>query len=98
MAQRFCCGANCRRRRPSLPIAGPAAKLPIMSSLERILVPTDMSGFAELALRYALYFNETLGSRITLMHAETMRLYPDQPFGYYFENAADARLDAAVRL
>ncbi len=69
-----------------------------MSSFERILVPTDMSDFAELALRYALYFNETLGSRITLMHAETMPLYPEQPFGYYLENAADARRDAAERL
>jgi nucleotide-binding universal stress UspA family protein len=69
-----------------------------MSSFERILVPTDMSDFAELALRYALYFNETLGSRITLMHAETMPLYPEQPFGYYLENAADARRDLAERL
>ena len=69
-----------------------------MSSFERILVPTDMSDFAELALRYALYFNETVGSQITLMHAETMPLYPEQPFGYYLENAADARRDAAERL
>jgi nucleotide-binding universal stress UspA family protein len=69
-----------------------------MSPFERILVPTDMSDFAELALRYALYFNEKLGSRITLMHAETLPLYPEQPFGYYLENAADARLDAAERL
>ena len=69
-----------------------------MSNFERILVPTDMSDFAELALRYALFFNEKLGSHITLMHAESMPLYPDQPFGYYLENAADARRDAAERL
>ena len=69
-----------------------------MSRFERILVPTDMSDFAELALRYALYFNENVGSQITLLHAETAPLYPDEPFGYYLENAADARRDAAERL
>ena len=69
-----------------------------MSILQRILVPTDMSDFAELALRYALFFNEKLGSQITLMHAESMPMNPEGPYGYYLENATDARRDAAVRL
>jgi nucleotide-binding universal stress UspA family protein len=69
-----------------------------MSGFERILVPTDMSDAAEPALRYALQLHDTLGSRITLLHAHPMPLYPDQPLGYYIENATDARLDAAERL
>jgi len=69
-----------------------------MSGFERILVPTDMSDATEPALRYALELHETLGSRITLLHARRMPLHPHQPLGYYIENAADARLDAAERL
>ena len=59
---------------------------------ERILVPTDMSAFSDLALRYALHFNERLGSKITLLHAEEISWLPaDHPVGYYFENVPEAR-------
>lgn len=59
---------------------------------ERILVPTDMSAFSDLALRYALNFNERLGSKITLLHAEEISwLAADHPVGYYFENVPEAR-------
>lgn len=58
----------------------------------RILVPTDMSAFSDLALRYALYFNERLGSKITLLHAEEISwLDAEHPIGYYFENVPEAR-------
>jgi len=59
---------------------------------ERILVPTDMSAFSDLALRYALHFNERLGSKITLLHAEEISwLAEDHPVGYYFESVPEAR-------
>ena len=59
---------------------------------ERILVPTDMSAFSDLALRYALHFNERLGSKITLLHAEEISwLAADHPIGYYFENVPEAK-------
>lgn len=59
---------------------------------ERILVPTDMSAFSDLALRYALQFAERLGSKITLLHAEEISwLAADHPIGYYFENVPEAR-------
>lgn len=59
---------------------------------ERILVPTDMSVFSDLALRYALQFAERLGSKITLLHAEEISwLATDHPIGYYFENVPEAR-------
>lgn len=87
--------AGCARSQPSARIA---PKLPSMSDYERILVPTDMSDDAELALRYALYFNEKLGSRITLLHAKPMPLFTAQPLGWYLENAPDARRDVAERL
>jgi len=59
---------------------------------ERILVPTDMSAFSDLALRYALHFNERLGSKITLLHAEEISwLSADHPIGYYFESVPEAR-------
>ena len=69
-----------------------------MNKFARILVPTDMSDSAEAALRYALFLNKTLGSRLTLLYAERMLLYPERPVGFYFESAADARRDAAERL
>lgn len=59
---------------------------------ERILVPTDMSVFSDLALRYALQFAERLGSKITLLHADEISwLATDHPIGYYFENVPEAR-------
>ena len=40
-----------------------------MSIYERILVPTDLSDFGDLALRYAALFATRLGSQLTLLHA-----------------------------
>ncbi len=64
----------------------------------RILVPTAMLPSDELALRYAIYFHESLGARVTLLHAEEMPLDPRRTFGEFLDNSADARRDAAIRL
>ncbi len=66
---------------------------------ERILVPTDLSRFGDLALRYAVYFNERLGSRLTLLYAEEISwLAVEHPAGYYYQNVAEARLALTRRL
>jgi len=66
---------------------------------ERILVPTDMSAFGDLALRYALQFAERLGSKITLLHAEEISwLAADHPIGYYFENVPEAKTALTTQL
>lgn len=61
--------------------------------IERILVPTDMTEFSDLALRYALLFNERLGSKITLLHADEISWFAaEHPLGYYFENIPETKL------
>lgn len=56
---------------------------------DRILVPTDMSEFATLALRYGAMFQEKLGSALTLLYADETH-FPtdllDAPAGYYLDN------------
>lgn len=69
---------------------------------ERILVPTDMSDFGNVALRYAALLNERLGSRITLLYADESYLPLDAlevPLGYYLENApaTKAKLQEVLR-
>lgn len=60
--------------------------------IERILVPTDMTSFSELALRYALLFHKRLGAKITLLHADEISwLAAEHPLGYYFENVPEAK-------
>jgi nucleotide-binding universal stress UspA family protein len=60
---------------------------------ERILVPTDMSAFGDLALRYALSFNQRLGSKLTLLYAEEISwLAEEHPSGYYFKNVTEAKV------
>ena len=61
---------------------------------DRILVPTDLSDFATLALRYAGAFRERLGSAITLLYADEFRPPYDMleaPMGYYLEHAPQNR-------
>jgi len=66
---------------------------------ERILVPTDLSAFDDLAVRYALLFNERLGSKITLFHAQEISwLAAEHPAGYYFENPMEAKEELQARL
>ena len=56
--------------------------------IQRILVPTDLSNFSDLALDYALLFQSRLGAQITLMYAEefTFVFTGEYPVGYYFED------------
>ena len=61
---------------------------------DRILVPTDMSDFANLAIRYAALLRERLGSHITLMYADETYFPIDVlevPLGYYLESAPETK-------
>jgi nucleotide-binding universal stress UspA family protein len=61
--------------------------------IERILVPTDMTEFSGLALRYALLFNQRHGSKITLLHADEISWFAaEHPLGYYFENLPEMKV------
>ena len=67
--------------------------------IERILVPTDMTSFSDLALRYALLFHKRLGAKITLLHADEISwLAAEHPLGYYFENVPEAKAALAKSL
>jgi len=67
--------------------------------IDRILVPTDMTSFSQLALRYALLFNERLGSKLTLLHADEISwMAAEHPLGYYFENLPEAKAELAKNL
>lgn len=68
---------------------------------ERILVPTDMSEFATLALRYAAAFRERAGSALTLLYADEV-VFPadllEAPIGRYLEQAPADRWKLQERL
>jgi nucleotide-binding universal stress UspA family protein len=68
---------------------------------DRILIPTDMSDFARLALRYGALFRERLGSALTLLYADEFYFPVDLlevPMGYYLENAPETRIKLEKRL
>lgn len=68
---------------------------------DRILIPTDMSDFARLALRYGAMFRERLGSSLTLLYADEFYFPVDLlevPTGYYLENSPEARLKLSEKL
>jgi nucleotide-binding universal stress UspA family protein len=68
---------------------------------KRILVPTDMSDFATLALRYGALFREKLGSSLTLLYADELYLPADileAPIGYYLENSPASRSELQTKL
>lgn len=74
-----------------------------MTSIEfqKVLVPTDMSDFAKLALRYAALFRERLGSTLTLLYADEFYFPIDLlevPMGYYLENAPEAKAKLQEKL
>ena len=61
---------------------------------ERILVPTDMSEFGNLAIRYASMLRDRLGSSITLLYADETFFPVDVleiPLGYYLENEPETK-------
>ncbi len=65
----------------------------ISSLIERVLIPTDMSDFADLALQYALFLQKRLGTEITLLYATDLSftLTDEYPLGYYLENVPAAK-------
>lgn len=66
---------------------------------ERVLVPTEMNAFGHLPLRYALLFNERLGSKLTLLYADEISwLAKEHPVGYTFENEKDAEAKLQLQL
>lgn len=68
---------------------------------ERILVPTDMSDFANQAIRYAALLHEHLGSRITLMYADETYFPADVlevPLGYYLDHAPETKAKLQEKL
>ena len=70
-------------------------------SYERILVPTDMSDFANQAIRYASLLHDRLGSRITLLYADETYFPVDVlevPLGYYLEQAPETKAKLQEKL
>lgn len=68
---------------------------------DRILVPTDMSEFAKLALRYAVLFQQRAGSALTLMFADEFYFPVDLlelPMGYYLESAPETKKKLSEQL
>ncbi len=65
-----------------------------LTAVHRILVPTDLSDFATLALRYSVAFNRRIPSKLTLLFADDV-FFPVEasgmPLGYYLENAPESR-------
>src|SRR5690349_12254472 len=68
---------------------------------QRILVPTDLSDFAALALRYASIFSVRMDARLTLLYADDV-FFPIEasgmPLGYYLENAPASREELLGKL
>lgn len=63
------------------------------ADIKRILIPTDLSDFASLAIQYGAFFNRRLGAALTLLYADEMLVPfgPEVPMGYFLENAPAAR-------
>src|SRR4029078_9742161 len=73
----------------------------IMSAFNRILVPTDLSEFASLAVKYGAHFSRKFASTLALLFVEDLS-FPietmEMPLGYYLENAPKSRLDYMTKL
>ncbi|MFZ2491309.1 MAG: universal stress protein [Thermoanaerobaculia bacterium] len=70
-------------------------------SYDRILVPTDMSEFADLTIRYAAAIQQQLGSKVTLLYADETFFPVDVleiPLGYYLENSPETKARIEQRL
>lgn len=70
------------------------------SPIQRILVPTDLSDFSDLAMQYAQLFQRRLGSQITVVYAEefTFVFTGEYPIGYYFEDVTEVKKHASKLL
>lgn len=70
------------------------------SAYRRILIPTDMSDFGALALRYGALFRERAAAALTLMYADEIYLPVDlleAPLGYYLETGPESRVKLQTR-
>src|SRR5471030_2487837 len=59
------------------------------TGFKRILIPTDLSDFSGLALKYGALFNRRAGSNLTLLFVEEGYVAFDlsaMPAGYYINN------------
>jgi nucleotide-binding universal stress UspA family protein len=68
---------------------------------ERILVPTDLSDFANRSLRYAAMFRDRLGSAVTVMYADEVVMPFDlleAPIAYYLQRTPETRETLRTRL
>jgi nucleotide-binding universal stress UspA family protein len=71
------------------------------TAYSHILVPTDLSDFADQAIRYAGLIAKRLGSRVTLMYADEAYFPIDVlefPLGYALEHASDTTTKMHERL
>lgn len=67
----------------------------------RVLIPTDLSDFATLALRYGALLRDKTNAALTLMYADELFLPVDlleAPLGYYLENSPESREKLHKRL
>ena len=68
-------------------------------TFERIVVPTDLTIFTDAAMGHAALFHRSLGSSITLMHANEVSWFTaEHPIGYYIDNVPERKDDLRKRL
>jgi nucleotide-binding universal stress UspA family protein len=66
---------------------------------ERILVPTELTPFTDVAMGYARLFQRRLASTVTLMYAnEISWVAAEHPIGYYIDNVPEQKLELQHRL
>lgn len=68
---------------------------------DRILIPTDLSEFSTVAVKYGVLFQKHLGTALTLMYADELS-FPveilEMPIGYYAENPSESRAKLHAKL
>lgn len=66
---------------------------------ERILVPTDLTSFTDTAMAHAALFQRTLGSAVTLMHADEVSWFTaERRIGYYIDNVPEGKYGLQQKL
>lgn len=69
------------------------------STFERILVPTDLTDFTDAAMAHAFLFQDKLGSKVTMLHADEISwLAAEHPVGYYIDHVPEAKRELQERL
>lgn len=73
----------------------------MIAAFKRILIPTDLSDFSGLALKYGALFHRRIGSELTLLFVEEAYVPMDaqaMPLGYYLDSDQAAHDPIARRL